>query len=570
MNSTDPNSSKLKHRSGVMTQGDKAAPARAMLRAVGMTDSDFEKPIIGIASGWSTVTPCNYHLDGLANEAIKGCHQSGSFPQIFGTITVSDGISMGHEGMKFSLVSREVIADSIEVVSSAQRFDGLLTIGGCDKNMPGAIIGMARLNIPSIFVYGGTILPGNHDGNDVDIVSIFEAVGKYQTGQISLSEFKAIENSACPGPGSCGGMYTANTMASAIEAMGMSLPGGACMPAVHTKKLIEAKEATAALYKLIDKGITPKQIITKESIQNAITVGMALGGSTNMVLHLLAIASTIGVSLSIDDFNEISSKTPHIADLKPSGRFVAADFERIGGVPRLMKYLLDKGYLHGDCLTCTGKTLAENLKDVEELEFEKQKILLPLEKPFKKSGPMVILKGNLSPEGCVAKVSGLKVTEITGPAKVFDSEVAAFDAIKEGKIQKGDVVVIRYEGPKGGPGMQEMLSVTAALMGQGLGEEVGLITDGRFSGGTHGLVVGHVAPEAQDGGPIAFVQDGDIITISAEKNLIEVKLSDDELTNRRKTWIKPAIKYKRGVMAKYAHLVSSSSKGAVTDLFEDK
>jgi dihydroxy-acid dehydratase len=558
----------LKHRSKVMTDGDKATAARAMLRAVGMTDEDFQKPIIGVASGWSTITPCNYHINGLADQAIKGIHEGGGFPQIFGTITVSDGISMGHEGMKFSLVSREVIADSIEVVSSAQRFDGLVSIGGCDKNMPGAIIGIARMNIPAIFVYGGTILPGNHEGTDVDIVSIFEAVGKYQAGKISQEEFKAIEKAACPGPGSCGGMYTANTMASAIEAMGLSLPGGACVPAVDAKKAIEAREAGKQVVKLIQSGITPSQIITKKSLENAIVVAMSLGGSTNLVLHLLAIASSAGVDLTIDDFDRIASKTPHLADLKPSGKYVAADFDKIGGIPRLMKYLLKHNMLHGDCLTCTGKTLAENLEDVKELEFEKQKVIFPIDKPVRSTGPMVILKGNLSPDGCVAKISGLKITEITGPAKVFDSEVLAFDAIQAGSIQKGDVVVIRYEGPKGGPGMQEMLSVTAALMGQGLGEDVGLITDGRFSGGTHGLVVGHVSPEAQDGGPIALVQTGDTITISAERKLIEVKLSDEELAKRKLNWIKPNIKYKRGVMAKYAATVCSSSQGAVTDLFE--
>lgn len=558
----------LKHRSSVMTDGDKAAPARAMLRAVGMTDADFNKPIIGIASGWSTITPCNYHINGLAEQANRGIFEGGGFPQTFGTITVSDGISMGHEGMKFSLVSREVIADSIEVVSSAQRFDGLVTIGGCDKNMPGAVIGMARMNVPSIFVYGGTILPGNHEGKDVDIVSIFEAVGKYQSGKISRAEFEAIEKASCPGPGSCGGMYTANTMASAIEAMGMSLPGGACVPAVDAKKLIECHAAGKQVIELIKLGITPQKIITKKSLENAIVTAMALGGSTNLVLHILAIASSIGVDLNINDFDRISDKTPHLADLKPSGKYVAADFDKIGGVPRLMKYLLKQGLLHGDCVTCTGKTLAENLDSVKDLEFEKQAIIFPIEKAIRSTGPMVILKGNLAPEGCVAKISGLKVTEITGPAKVYDSEVQAFDAIKAGKVKKGDVVIIRYEGPKGGPGMQEMLSVTAALMGQGLGEDVGLITDGRFSGGTHGLVVGHVAPEAQVGGPISIVQEDDIVTISAEKKLIEVKLPDEEIKARLAKWKKPEIKYKRGVMAKYAALVCSSSKGAVTDLFE--
>ncbi len=559
----------IRHRSRIMTEGDKAAAARAMLRAVGMTDEDFEKPIIGVASGWSTITPCNYHINALADQAIKGIAEGGGFGQIFGTITVSDGISMGHEGMKFSLVSREVIADSIETVGSAQRFDGLVAIGGCDKNMPGAIIGMARLNIPAIFVYGGTILPGNHNGQDIDIVSIFEAVGKYQSGKISQEEFKAIEKAACPGPGSCGGMYTANTMASAIEAMGLSLPSGACVPAVDIKKAIECREAGKQVIKLLELGLTPQKIVTKKSLENAITVALALGGSTNLVLHLLAIASSLEINLTIDDFGRLADKTPHLADLKPSGQYVAADLDRVGGIPCLMKYLLNKGFLHGDTLTCTGKTLAENLESVKEMEFEKQKVLMPIEKAIRSTGPLVILKGNLAPEGCVAKISGLKVTEITGPAKVFNGEVEAFTAIQAHKVQKGDVVVIRYEGPKGGPGMQEMLSVTAALMGQGLGEDVGLITDGRFSGGTHGLVVGHIAPEAQDGGPIALIQDGDTITVSAEQKLIKVHLTDAELAQRHINWKKPAIKYKRGVMAKYAAVVACSSKGAVTDLISE-
>jgi dihydroxy-acid dehydratase len=559
----------IKHKSSVMTDGDKAAPARAMLRAVGMTDKDFVKPIIGIASGWSTITPCNYHLNTLADQAKFGIAEAGGFPQTFGTITVSDGISMGHEGMKFSLVSREVIADSIEVVSSAQRFDGLVTIGGCDKNMPGAIIGLMRMNIPSVFVYGGTILAGNHNNQDVDIVSIFEAVGKYAAGKISKEEFESIEKAACPGPGSCGGMYTANTMASAIEAMGLSLPCGACVPAVDAKKSIESRAAGIAVIELLKKGIKPLDIVTKKSLENAIVVCLTLGGSTNLLLHLLAIASSAGIDLTIDDFDRLSDKVPHLADLKPSGKYVAADFDKVGGLPVLMKYLHKHGFLHGECLTVTGKTLAENLETAPGIEFEKQKVIYPLSNPKRASGPLIILKGNLAPEGSVAKVSGLKVTEITGPAKVFDSEVEAFEAVKRNEIKKGDVVVIRYEGPKGGPGMQEMLSVTAALMGQGLGEDVGLITDGRFSGGTHGLVVGHVAPEAQNGGPIGLIKDGDVITISAERKLIEVNLSESELAERKKSWKKPPVKYKRGVMAKYYATVSSSSIGAVTDLIEN-
>lgn len=559
----------MKHRSSQMTDGDKAAPARAMLRAVGMTDDDFQKPIIGIASGWSSITPCNNNIKSLAEQADKGVYEGGGFPQTFGTITVSDGISMGHDGMKYSLISREVIADSIETVSSAQCFDGLVTIGGCDKNIPGALIGMCRLDIPSIFVYGGTILPGACPVvGPVDIVSIFEAVGKYKAGKISREEFIEIENTACPGPGSCGGMYTANTMASAVEAMGMSLLGGACVPAVDTKKSIEARLAAKQVIELVKQGITPSQIITKESLENAITVVYALGGSTNVVLHLLAIASSIGVDLTIDDFDRMSDKVGHIANLKPSGRYVAADFERIGGLPKFMKYLLQKGLLHGDCMTCSGMSLAESLLPVGELDFETQDIIMPLEKAYRETSHIRILKGNLASEGSVAKVSGLKQTTITGPAQVFDSEVEAFDAIQREEISKGDVIVIRYEGPKGGPGMQEMLSVTAALMGQGLGEDVGLITDGRFSGGTHGLVVGHVAPEAAVGGLIALVETGDMITLSAESKLIHVELSDEEISARRAKWTpkQPKAKYQRGIAAKYAKTVSSASSGAVTDL----
>lgn len=558
----------LKHKSNIVTSGNKAAPARAMLRATGMTDDDFEnKPIIGIASGWSTVTPCNDHIKLLAESAINGAYEGQSYPQIFGTITVSDGISMGHEGMKYSLVSREVIADSIETVSSGMQFDGLVAIGGCDKNMPGALLGMARLNIPSIFVYGGTILAGNCGTQPVDIVSIFEAVGKYATGKISDDEFANIENNACPGPGSCGGMYTANTMACAIEAMGMSLPGGACVPAVDTRKRIESRLAAKHMRYLIENNIKPSDIITKKSLENAIVSVFVLGGSTNAVLHLLAVANTMGVNLDINDFDRIAEKIPHLADLKPSGRYVAADFDRIGGLPILMKYLAKNNLIHTDILTCTGKTLEENLYTVPDLDFKYQNIIRPLDNAFRNTGHLRILKGNLAPEGSVAKVSGLKQTSITGPAKVFNSEIECFDAITAEQIEAGDVVVIRYEGPKGGPGMQEMLSVTAALMGQGLGESVGLITDGRFSGGTHGLVVGHVAPEAYDGGNIALIKDGDIITIDAESKLIEVQLSTEELDQRRQEWARPeSNKYKRGIMAKYRKTVSSASLGAVTDL----
>ena len=558
----------LKHRSHVMTSGDKAAPARAMLRAVGMTDDDFSKPLIGIASAWSNVTPCNTHINVLAQNADYGAREAGGFAQTFGTITVSDGISMGHEGMKFSLVSREVIADSVEVVGSAQRFDAMVAFGGCDKNMPGAIMGLVRLNVPAVFVYGGTILPGNHRGTDADIVSVFEAVGKFAAGKIEREEFVAVEKSACPGPGSCGGMYTANTMSCAIEAMGMSLPGGACVPAVDARKAAEARAAAHQAVKLIQLGLTPDKIITRQSLLNAITVVMALGGSTNAVLHLLAIASSVGAQLTIEDFDALSDRIPHIADLKPSGRFVAADFDRIGGLPVLMKYLLNEKLIDGSCITVTGKTVAENLEKTPNLDFENQKLIVPLSRPLRAAGPMVILKGNLAPQGCVAKVSGLKVTEITGPARVFDGEEAAFDSVQKGLIKAGDVVVIRYEGPKGGPGMQEMLAVTSALVGQGLGESVGLITDGRFSGGTHGLVVGHVAPEAFDGGTIGLLRNGDVITISAEKKLIEVQISQEELESRARQWKRPPVRYKRGVMAKYVATVGSSHSGAVTDCIE--
>jgi len=559
----------LKRFSDVVTTGDKSAAARAMLRSVGMQDHDFEKPLIGIASGWSTITPCNYHLGGLAQETEKGVYEAQGFPQTFGTITVSDGISMGHEGMKFSLLSREVIADSIEVVASSQRFDGVVAVGGCDKNMPGAIMGLARLKRPGIFVYGGSILPGRDQtkDKDLDIVSVFEAIGKYQKGLISKEEFENIEKNACPGPGSCGGMYTANTMASAIEAMGMSLPGGACLPAVDSRKSKEARQAGRQILELIELDLKPQDIINKKSLENAIKVILVLGGSTNAVLHILAIANTLDIDLTIDDFDRISAKTPHLADLKPSGRYVATDFERVGGIPSLLKYLLRQGLLDGSCLTCTGKSLQENLKNTPEIDFERQKIIFSLKQPLKPEGHLVILKGNLAPNGSVAKASGLKIKELTGPAKVFNSELEAFEAIQNKKIKAGDIIVIRYEGPKGGPGMQEMLSVTAALVGQGLGESVGLITDGRFSGGTRGLVVGHIAPEAQDGGNIALVQDEDLITISLSKKEISVKISEKELLKRRKNLVKPEFKYLRGVMSKYVRTVSCSSKGAVTDLF---
>ena len=557
---------KMKPRSSMMTEGDKRAPNRAMLRAVGFQDADFEKPIVGIASAWSEITPCNIHLNELAERVKGGLQAAGAMGQTFGTITVSDGISMGHEGMKFSLVSREVIADSVETVSSAQRFDGLVTIGGCDKNMPGALMGMGRLNIPSLFIYGGTIMPGNYKGKALDIVSVFEAVGKYSTGQIGKEELKAIECNACPTAGSCGGMYTANTMASAIEAMGMALPHDSCQPAVGEPKRILCDQAGAALVGLIRKDIRPKHIMTKKAFENAITVVMALGGSTNAVLHLIAMAKSVGVNLAIEDFNRIGDKVPHLADLKPSGKYVAADLDRIGGIPAVMKLLLEAKLIHGDCLTVTGKTVKENLKAAAPLS-KNQPIIRPLSDPLHPTAPMVILKGNLAPEGAVAKISGLKVIKHTGPAKVFNGEEATFAAIEKKKIKAGDVVVIRYEGPKGGPGMREMLAITAALVGQGLGEKVGLITDGRFSGGTHGLVVGHIAPEAQVGGPIALIKDGDLITIDAPKKKLELHVSTAELKKRKAKW-KPILNpYPKGVLGKYAYLVSSASQGAVTDEF---
>ncbi len=558
---------KLNQRSAMMTEGDKRAPNRAMLRAVGFKDEDFKKPIIGVASAWSEVTPCNVHLNELAERVKRGVVSAEGFGQIFGTITVSDGIAMGHEGMKFSLVSREVIADSIEVVSNAERFDGLVAIGGCDKNLPGCLMAMGRLNIPAIFVYGGTILPGKCDGKDIDIVSVFEAVGQYSSDKISHDKLEQIEKSAIPGPGSCGGMYTANTMASAIEAMGMALPHDSCQPAVGEPKRLICDRAGQAVVELLKKDIRPKDIMTKKAFENAITVGFALGGSTNIVLHLIAIAKSIGVKLTLEDFDRISKKVPHLADLKPSGKYVAADLDRIGGIPSVMKLLLDAKLLHGDCLTVTGKTVAENLKLAAPLS-KNQPIISPLDKPLYPTAPMVILKGNLAPEGAVAKISGLKVITHTGSARVFNGEEAAFEAIQKRKIKAGDVVVIRYEGPKGGPGMREMLAITAALVGQGLGEKVGLITDGRFSGGTHGLVVGHICPEAQVGGPIGLIKDGDKITIDAAKKKLELRVSAAELKKRKSKWKPIPNPYPKGVLGKYVRLVSSASKGAVTDEFD--
>lgn len=554
----------LRIRSKVISEGSNRAPNRAMLRAVGLKDEDFQKPMVGVASTWSEVTPCNVHIRELAEEAKQGAKEAGGAPLIFNTITVSDGISMGHEGMRYSLPSREVIADSIETVVGAERLDAYVAIGGCDKNMPGCMIAIGRTEVPAVFVYGGTIRPGKLDGKDIDLVSAFEGVGQYNKGRIDRDQLHQIECHACPGAGACGGMYTANTMASAIEAMGMSLPGSSSHPAETSEKLLDCREAGQAAVRLLEKGIYPKDIMTKEAFENAITVVMALGGSTNAILHLLAMAHAIGVDLAMDDFERIRQRVPHIADLKPSGRFVMQDLYEAGGVPAVMKELLQAGLLHGDCLTVTGKTLAENLALAAPLK-EGQQVIRPLENPFRQTGPLVVLEGNLAPEGAVAKVSGLKVTRISGPAKVFDSEDEAAEAILSDRVQAGDVVVIRYEGPKGGPGMPEMLSITGILVGKGLGEKVALITDGRFSGGSHGFVIGHVAPEAQVGGPIALLKDGDTITIDSEERRLTVDISADEWEARKRAWKERPLPVERGVLQKYARLVSSASRGAVTD-----
>jgi dihydroxy-acid dehydratase len=562
---TEKNNQKdLRIRSIVISEGEHRAPNRAMLRAVGFTDEDFKKPMIGVASTWSEVTPCNMHIDKLAIKAKNGVKKGGGAPLIFNTITVSDGISMGTEGMNYSLPSREVIADSIETVVGGERLDGLVAIGGCDKNMPACMMAIGRSEVPAVFVYGGTIQPGKLDGKDIDIVSAFEGVGKYNQGSIDGDQLHNIECHACPGAGSCGGMYTANTMASAIEAMGMSLPGSSSNPAITSHKLEDCERAGQAVVELLRKGIYPKDIMTKEAFENAITVVMALGGSTNAILHLLAIAHTVDVDLDLDDFERIRERVPHLADLKPSGRYVMQNLHEVGGVPGVMKLLLEEGLLHGDCITVTGKTLAENLAEQPGL-IEGQDVIRPFNQPLKETGPLVILRGNLAPEGAVAKMSGLKVNKITGPARVFDSEEEATQAVLNDEINSGDVLVIRYEGPKGGPGMPEMLSISAIIVGKGLGEKVGLLTDGRFSGGTHGLVVGHVSPEAQVGGPIALLREGDLITIDSETQELTFDVSAEEADKRAKKWQAPPLKYKKGVLNKYARLVSSASKGAVTD-----
>jgi len=551
--------------SSIVVDGVDRAPSRAMLRAVGFKDADFKKSQIGIASTWSMVTPCNMHIDKLALKVAEGVDATDQGKAIiFNTITVSDGISMGSEGMKYSLVSREVIADSIETVVGCEGFDGFVAIGGCDKNMPGSIIAMARLNRPSVFVYGGTILPGCHQNKDLDIVSVFEAVGAHANKKIDDEQLKAIECHAIPGAGSCGGMYTANTMASAIEALGMSRPNSSAQVAISPEKEQDCYQAGQAVLNLIKKGIRPADILTRKAFENAITVVIALGGSTNAVLHLLAIAHSAKVKLSIDDFTRIGKRVPVLADLKPSGKFVMADLVKIGGLMPLMKMLLDAGLLHGDCLTVTGKTVRENLANVPPYPPDQQ-IIHSLNNPIKKTSHIVILYGNLAPTGAVAKISGKEGSKFSGRARVFDSEESALKKILDGTVKKGDVIVIRYEGPKGGPGMREMLSPTSAVMGKGLGKDVALITDGRFSGGSHGFVVGHITPEAFVGGPLAIVKNGDTITIDADKRLLNLDIPKSEIVKRLKSWKQPKLRYTMGVLKKYTTEVSSASQGAITD-----
>ncbi|OOL35520.1 dihydroxy-acid dehydratase [Pseudomonas sp. FSL W5-0299] len=553
----------LRKYSSQVVDGVERAPGRSMLRAVGFTDEDFKKPQIGIASTWAMVTPCNMHIDKLAIEAEKGANAAGAKGVIFNTITISDGIANGTEGMKYSLVSREVIADSIEVVAGCEGFDGLVTVGGCDKNMPGCLIGMARLNRPSIFVYGGTIRPG---AGHTDIISVFEAVGQHARGDINEIQVKQIEEVAIPGPGSCGGMYTANTMASAIEALGMSLPGSSSQDAVGSDKASDSFRAGQQVMELLKLDLKPRDIMTRKAFENAIRVVIALAGSTNAVLHLLAMAHAVDVELTLDDFVELGKISPVVADLRPSGKYMMSELVAIGGIQPLMKRMLAAGMLHGDVLTVTGKTLAENLANVPDYP-EGQDVILPFDQPVKKDSHLVVLRGNLSPTGAVAKITGKEGLRFEGTARVYHGEEGALAGILNGEVQAGDVIVIRYEGPKGGPGMREMLSPTSAVMGKGLGKDVALITDGRFSGGSHGFVVGHITPEAFDGGPIALIEDGDRITIDAETRQITVDVSDAELAERKTRWVRPESKYKRGVLAKYAKTVSSASEGAVTDKY---
>lgn len=555
----------IRIRSNVYDDIGLKAPNRAMMRAVGFTDESFKKPQIGVVSNWAETTPCNIHLNDLAQFAKEGVSEAGGVPVQFNTITVADGIAMGTPGMRFSLPSRDIIADSIETMVQGQNFDSFVAIGGCDKNMPGCAIAIANTNIPAVFVYGGTIAPGRHNRKDIDLVSVFEGVGKWNNGDIDDAELKKVECAGCPGPGACGGMYTANTMAAALEAMGLSLPGSASNPAVTKEKEQDVYEAGKAVLNLLEKKIYPSDILTREAFENAITVVLALGGSTNAILHLLAIAHAAEVDLTIDDFNDFQEKVPHLADLKPSGKYVFQDLFNVGGVQGVMKYLYEKGYIHGDCLTVTGKTVAENLAEVEHLKAG-QDVILPLENPKRADGPLIVLKGNLAPDGAVAKVSGVKVRRHVGEAKVFNNEPEAIEAVMANEIVKGDVVLVRYVGPKGGPGMPEMLSLSSLIVGKGLGEDVALLTDGRFSGGTHGLVVGHIAPEAQDGGNVALIQTGDIVTIDQDTKELTFNVSDEVLEERRKDLVLPPL-HSKGVLGKYAHIVSSASKGAITDFF---
>jgi len=557
---------RLNERSRMVTEGVARAPNRSMYYAMGYEEKDFVKPMVGVANGHSTITPCNSGLQKLADAAVDALEAAGAKAQVFGTPTVSDGIGMGTEGMKYSLVSREVIADSIEVCVNGLWQDGVVVIGGCDKNMPGGMMALARTNVPGIYVYGGTIKPGHFKGKELNIVSAFEAVGEFTSGRLSEEDLKGVEQHACPGSGSCGGMYTANTMSSSFEALGMSLPYSSTMANVDAEKVASAAESARVLVEAVKNNLRPRDIITKKSVENAVSVIMAVGGSTNAVLHFLAITSAAEIDWTIDDFERIRKRVPVIVDMKPSGTYLATDLHQAGGIPQVMKILLDGGLLHGDCITITGKTIAEVLKDVPSVPRADQKVIRTLDNPLYKQGHLAILKGNISPEGCVAKITGLKNPSITGPARVFDSEDDAMAAIMAQKIKDGDIVIIRYEGPKGGPGMREMLAPTSALVGQGLGESVGLITDGRFSGGTWGMVVGHVAPEAYVGGTIALINEGDSVTIDAHQLLIQLNVSEEEIAKRRAAWKQPKPRYTRGLLAKYASLASSASKGAVTDL----
>ncbi len=558
---------KINARSAHITEGKSRAPNRSMYYAMGYEQGDFKKPMVGVANGHSTITPCNSGLQKLADAAVAGIEEAGGNAQIFGTPTISDGMAMGTEGMKYSLVSREVISDCVETCVQGQWMDGVVVVGGCDKNMPGGLMGMLRANVPAIYVYGGTILPGRYKVQDLNIVSVFEAVGQNAAGHLSDEDLLEIEKRAIPGTGSCGGMYTANTMSSAFEALGVSLPYSSTMANPHDEKMNSAKESAKVLIEAIKKDIKPRDIVTKKAIENAVAVIMATGGSTNAVLHFLAIAHCAGVEWDIDDFERIRQRTPVLCDLKPSGKYLAVDLHRAGGIPQVMKVLLNAGLLHGDCLTISGQTVAETLKDVPDVPRADQDVIRPIDRPIYAQGHLAILKGNLSPEGCVAKITGLKNPVMTGPARCFDDEQSALKAILDGKIQAGDVMVLRYLGPKGGPGMPEMLAPTGALIGAGLGESVGLITDGRFSGGTWGMVVGHVAPEAAVGGTIAFVQEGDSITIDSRQLLLQLNVSDEELAKRRAGWTPPAPRYTRGVQAKFAFNASSASKGAVLDAY---